>query len=118
MLSRTFNRIAQSPWAKLVWAGVAVLVLVQVVVFYRLCMSQVERANQRQTVAVDQRNSLKDCLDFQRKSTISNCNRSATARTSSEYTNSLSSRDMPRPRSSNQFVFSGAVPVSDVVHQN
>ena len=118
MLSRTFNRIAQSPWAKLVWAGVAVLVLVQVVAFYRLCMSQVERANQRQTVAVDQRNSLNDCLGFQRKSTISNCNRSATARISSEYTNSLSSRDMPRARSSNQFVFSGAVPVSDVVHQN
>ena len=118
MLSRTFNRIAQSPWAKLVWAVVAVLVLVQVVAFYRLCMSQVERASQRQTVAVEQRNSLNDCLDFQRKSTISSCNRSATARTSSELTNSLLSRDMSRARSSNQFVFSGAVPVGDVFHRN
>ena len=74
----------------------------------------VESGAARITVAVDQRNSLNDCLDFQRKSTISSCNRSATARTGSEHTNSLLSRDMPRARSANQSVFSGAVPVSDV----
>ena len=115
MLSRTYNQIAQSPWAKLVWAGIAVLALIQVVAFYHLCTSQVERAQARETVAVDQRNALNDCLDFQRKSTISSCNRRATARTGSD-TNSLSARDMPRARSSNQTVFSGAVPVSYVFH--
>ncbi|MCY7319267.1 MAG: hypothetical protein LH617_11180 [Ramlibacter sp.] len=115
MLSRTFNQIAQSPWAKLIWAGIALLALIQVVAFYRLCISQVERAQARETVAVDQRNALNDCLDFQRKSTISSCNRRATAQTVSD-TNSLSARDMPRTRSSNQTVFSGAVPVGYVFH--
>ena len=114
MLSRTFNQIAQSPWAKLIWAGVAVLALIQVVVLYQLCISQVERAQHRETVAVEQRNSFSDCLDS-RKSTISSCNRRATARTSTD-TNSLSSRDMPRARTSNSSVFSGAVPVSYVFH--
>ena len=52
MLSRTLNQINQSPWAKLVWAGVAVLALVQVVLFYQLCTSQVARAHARETTAV------------------------------------------------------------------
>ena len=113
MLSRTFNQIAQSPWAKLIWAGVAVLALIQVAVLYQLCASQVERAQQREIVAVEQRNSF-DCLDS-RKSTISSCNRRATVRTGAD-TNSLSSRDMPRARTSNASVFTGAVPVSYVFH--
>jgi hypothetical protein len=77
MLSRTLNQFNQSPWAKLVWAGVGVVALVQVVAFYQLCTSQVARAQARETVAVEQRNALTDCLDYKHKSTISSCARQA-----------------------------------------
>lgn len=58
MSSRTVNQIPQSPWARLVWAGIAVLALVQVVAFYRLCTSQVARAHARETMLMEQRNAL------------------------------------------------------------
>ena len=115
MLSRTFNQVAQSPWARLVWAGIAVLALIQVVAFYRLCSGQVERAHARETVAVDQRNALTDCLDYLHQSTISSCSRQ-TARSGNSDANPLASRDLPRVRVSAPTVLAGAVPVSYVFH--
>lgn len=111
MLSRTLSQIDQSPWGKLVWAGVAVLALVQVVAFYRLCTSQVARAQARETVAVEQRNTLTNCLDYTHKSTISSCVRRAGNPDADA--GSLAARDLPRHRSS-QAVLSSVVPVSYV----
>jgi hypothetical protein len=113
MLSRSVNRIASSPWGKLVWAGVAVLALVQVVAFYRLCTSQVERAQARESVALEQRNALTDCLDYLHKSTISSCARQGRFAAADD---SLAARDMPRARSLDQAVLGSAVPVSYVFH--
>lgn len=116
MLSRTFNQIQQSPWARLVWAGVAVLALIQVVAFYRLCTGQVARAQARETMAVDQRNALTDCLDYMHKSTISICARQASdSRGADGGSGALANRDMPRLRPS-QAVMSSVVPVSHVFH--
>ena len=114
MLSRAVNQIQQSPWARLVWAGIAVLVLVQVVVFYRLCVSQVERAHARETVAVIERNTLTDCLDFLQKSTISTCSRQS-PRSGDSDGKTLGARDLPRVRSGAPTVLAGAVPVSYVI---
>ena len=113
MLSRTLNQIDQSPWGKLVWAAVAVLALLQVVAFYRLCTSQVARAQARETVAVEQRNTLTNCLDYTHRSTISSCARGATGRDTDA--GSLAARDLPRQRSS-QALMSSVVPVSYVYH--
>lgn len=115
MLSRTMNQIAQSPWARLVWAGIAVLALIQVVAFYQLCTSQVARAHARETVAVEQRNALTDCLDYRQKSTISSCARQSSGARDGLERASLESRDLPRIRPS-QAVLSSAVPVSYVFH--
>lgn len=115
MLSRTLNQINQSPWAKLAWAGVGVVALVQVVAFYQLCSSQVARAQARETVAVEQRNALTDCLDYTNRSTISSCARQSGKRTIGEDTGSLATRDLPRARST-QAVLSSVVPVSYVFH--
>lgn len=115
MLSRTLNQINQSPWAKLVWAGVGVLALIQVVAFYQLCTSQVARAQARETMAVEQRNALTDCLDYMSKSTISSCARQSGARSQDADAGSLASRDMPRMRSA-QAAMSSVVPVSYVFH--
>ncbi|MDB5947567.1 MAG: hypothetical protein JWQ33_2593 [Ramlibacter sp.] len=112
MLSRTVNQVAQSPWARLVWAGVAVLALLQVVAFYRLCTGQVERARARETVALEQRNALTDCLDYLHQSTISSCARQG-ARGSDTDAGSLAARDMPRMRAGTPAVLA-AVPVSYV----
>jgi hypothetical protein len=109
------NQIAQSPWARLVWAGIAVLALVQLVAFYRLCTSQVERAHVRETVAVEQRNALTDCLDYLHRSTISSCARQAASREADLSAASLEMRDMPRMRPG-QAVLNSAVPVSYVYH--
>lgn len=114
MLSRTLNQINQSPWAKLVWAAVGVLALIQVVVFYQLCTSQVARAHARETSAVEQRNALTDCLDYTHKSTISSCARRSAVNRSDD-AGSLATRDLPRARSS-QAVLSSVVPVSYVFH--
>lgn len=114
MLSRTLNQIDQSPWGKLVWAGVAVLALVQVVAFYRLCTSQVARAQARETVAVEQRNTLTNCLDYTHKSTISSCARHAGNRDADA--GSLAARDLPSHLRSSQAVLSSVVPVSYVYH--
>lgn len=113
MLSPTLNQINQSPWAKLVWAGVGVVALVQVVALYQLCSSQVARANARETTAVEQRNALTDCLDYMNKSTISSCARRSAGSRGGE--GSLARRDMPQARSS-QAVLSSVVPVSYVFH--
>lgn len=116
MSSRPFSQIAQSPWARLVWAGVAVLALIQVVAFYRLCTSQVDRAHARETIAVEQRNALTDCLDYRLKSTISSCSRKATdARGASAESGSLANRDLPRARPAH-VVLTSVVPVSYVFH--
>jgi hypothetical protein len=115
MLSRSFNQIAQSPWARLVWAGIAVLALIQVVVFYRLCTSQVQRAHAREVVAIEQRNALTDCLDYLHKSTISICARQA-ARSAVDDATSLAARDMPHAQLVNASMMSSAVPVSYVFH--
>ena len=115
MLSRAVNQIEQSPWARLVWAGIAVLALVQVVAFYRLCTSQVERAHARETVAVIERNTLTDCLDYLHKSTISSCSRQ-TARSGDSDGRTLAARDLPRVRGGAPRVLAGAVPVSYVFH--
>ena len=115
MLSPTLNQINQSPWAKLVWAGVAVLVLIQVVAFYRLCTSQVARAQARESMAVEQRNALTDCLDYLHQSTISSCSRQAGGTRASDDSGSLASRDLPRMRSS-QAALSSVAPVSYVFH--
>ncbi len=112
MLSRTADQITQSPWARLVWSGIAVLALIQVVVFYRLCTSQVERAQVRETVFVQQRNALTDCLDYLHNSTISSCARHAR----NVDTGSLAARDLPRAQLANHKVLSSAVPVSYVFH--
>ena len=112
MLSRTVNQVAQSPWARLVWAAVAVLALIQTVAFYRLCAGQVERARAREHVAVGQRNAQTDCLDSLRKSTISSCARLG-VRSADADAGALAVRDMPQARPT-QTVFSGAVPVSYV----
>lgn len=117
MLSPTVNQIAQSPWSRLVWAGVAVLALIQVVAFYRLCTSQVERAQARETVAVEQRNALTDCLDYRNKSTISSCSRQTTQATrGASDLGALATRDLPRARSASQAILSSVVPVSYVFH--
>jgi hypothetical protein len=115
MLSRTLNQINQSPWAKLVWAGVGVLALIQVVAFYQLCTSQVARAHARESMAVEQRNALTDCLDYMHNSTISSCARQSGTRGQDVDSGSLASRDMPRVRSS-QALMSSVVPVSYVFH--
>jgi hypothetical protein len=116
MLSRTVNQIQQSPWARLVWAGVAVLALLQVVAFYRLCTGQVARAQARETVAVEQRNALTDCLDSLHKSTISSCARQAAGVRSADVdSGSLANRDMPQLRPT-QAAMSSVVPVSYVFH--
>ena len=112
MLSRTADQITQSPWARLVWSGIAVLALIQVVAFYRLCTSQVERAQVRETAFVQQRNALTDCLDYMHNSTISSCARHAR----SADTGSLAARDLPRAQLANHKVLSSAVPVSYVFH--
>ena len=115
MLSRTLNQINQSPWAKLVWAGVGVVALVQVVALYQLCTSQVARANARETMAVEQRNTLTDCLDYMHKSTISSCARRSAGNRGGEDAGALASRDMPHARSS-QAMLGSVVPVSYVFH--
>src|SRR5690349_4174999 len=115
MLSQTLNQINESPWGKLVWTGVAVVALVQVVAFYQLCTSQVTRAQARETIAVEQRNALTDCLDYMNRSTISSCARQATSQRASDDAGSLATRDMPRARS-NQALMSSVVPVSYVFH--
>ena len=114
MLSRAVNQVAQSPWARLVWTAIAVLALIQMVAFYSLCTSQVERARAREHVAVEQRNAQTDCLDSLRKSTISSCARLGVRRADAD-AGSLAVRDMPQARPT-QTVFSGAVPVSYVFH--
>lgn len=115
MLSRTADQITQSPWARLVWSGVAVLALIQVVAFYRLCTSQVERAQVRETAFVQQRNALTDCLDYMHDSTISSCARHA--RNVDRDSGSLAGRDLPRVQLANhKVVLSSAVPVSYVFH--
>lgn len=113
MLSPTLSQINQSPWARLVWAGVAVLALIQVVAFYRLCTSQVARAQARETMAIEQRNALTDCLDYLHQSTISSCSRQAGGNRAGDDSGSLANRDLPRMRSG-QAVLSSVVPVSDV----
>jgi hypothetical protein len=115
MLSRQFNQLAQSPWARLVWAAVAVLALVQVAVLYRLCAGQVERARARESVAVEQRNALTDCLDYLNHSTISSCTRQG-ARASGSQPGALALRDLPYTRTAAPAVPAGAVPVSYVFH--
>ena len=115
MSSHTLNQINQSPWAKLVWTGVGVVALVQVVAFYHLCTSQVARAQARETTLVEQRNALTDCLDYMSKSTISSCVRRAAGQRASDDSDSLATRDLPRARSS-QAVMSSVVPVSYVFH--
>ncbi|MFC5498488.1 hypothetical protein ACFPOE_13160 [Caenimonas terrae] len=116
MLSRTLNQINQSPWAKLVWAGVCVLALLQMVAFYKLCSSQVDRAHARESVAVEQRNALTDCLDYMNSSTISSCVRHAAgSRSAADDAGSLASRDMPHVRPA-QAVLGSVVPVSYVFH--
>ena len=114
MLSRTVDQIQQSPWARLVWAGVAVVALVQVAFLYNLCTSQVARAQARETIAVEQRNTLTDCLDYMHRSTISSCSRKA-GRSADRDSGSLANRDLPRARSS-QAILSSVVPVSYVFH--
>lgn len=113
MLSRVVNQIQQSPWARLVWAGVAVLALLQVVAFYRLCASQVERAHTRAAAATQQSNALSDCLDYLNRSTISSCARQAAHRSGDGGT--LAARDLPRFHAS-QAILNSAVPVSYVFH--
>ena len=113
MLSRAINQIEQSPWSRLVWAGVAVLALLQLVAFYRLCTSQVERAHTRETIALGQSNALSDCLDSLHRSTISSCRRQATRAADSGA--SLESRDLPR-FGATQAVLNSPVPVSYVYH--
>ena len=115
MVSRTVDQIQQSPWARLVWAGVGVVALVQVAVFYQLCTSQVARAQARETIAVEQRNTLTDCLDYRHKSTISSCSRQAGDRSADRDSGSLANRDLPRARSS-QAIISSVVPASYVYH--
>ena len=112
MLSRTLNQIDQSPWDKLVWAGVCVVALVQVVALYQLCTSQVARAQARETVAVEQRNALTDCLDYGQRSTISSCARQASGRAADD-ARSLVNRDMPRARPGQPFM-GAMVPVTYV----
>lgn len=116
MLSRTVNQIQQSPWARLVWAGVAVLALLQVVAFYRLCTGQVARAQARETMAVEQRNALTDCLDYLNKSTISSCARRAAGVRSADFdSGSLANRDLP-PLRPTPAGMGSVVPVSYVFH--
>ena len=116
MLSRTVNQIQQSPWARLVWAGVAVLALLQVVAFYRLCTGQVARAQAREMMAVEQRNALTDCLDYLHKSTISSCARQAAGIRSADFdSGSLANRDLPQVRPT-QAAMSSVVPVSYAFH--
>ena len=112
MLSPAVNQITQSPWARLVWAGVAVLALVQVVALYRLCTSQVSRAQARETVAVEQRNALTNCLGYTDRSTIASCSRRAAGQRDKDK-RSLASRDLP-PTS--RAVMNSAVPVGYVFH--
>jgi tellurite resistance protein len=109
-LSRAVNQIPQSPWARLVWLGIAVLALVQVVAFYRVCSGQVQRAHARDTAALQQRNALTDCLDYEHNSTISSCARQARA---DDGADSPAARDMLRYQAS-KAALNGAVPVSYV----
>ena len=78
MSSRTPHPIMQSPWARLVLAALGALMLIQLVAFYRLCVGQVERAQVREAMFLQQRNALTDCLDYRAGSTISSCTQRAT----------------------------------------
>lgn len=100
MLSRTFNQIAQSPWARLVWAGVAVLALIQLAVFYRVCTDQVAKAQAREATFMQQRHAQADCLDYMDGSTVSSCSRRAAGNRGA----------------TSQAMLNGAVPVSYVFH--
>lgn len=116
MLSRALNQIAHSPWARLMWAVIGVLMVVQIVAFYRLCASQVERAQAREAMIMQQRNALSDCLDYLAGSTISSCGRQAALQRET-HADSPMAREMPmqaaRP---GHAVLSSAVPVSFVFH--
>jgi hypothetical protein len=112
MLSRTGDRFNQSPWAKLVWAAIAVIALIQLAVFYNVCISQVDKARVRDSVVMNQRNALADCLDYRNNSTIGSCARHVLGGDSEA--NSLAARDLPRGRVAGQTVSASAVRVSFV----
>jgi hypothetical protein len=112
MLSRTADQFNQSPWAKLVWAAIAVIALIQLAVFYNLCTTQVDKARARDTVVVNQRNALADCLDYRNNSTIASCARHVLG--GDNEASSLAARDLPRGRVAGQTVSASAVPVSFV----
>lgn len=111
MLSRTIEQLNQSPWAKLVWAAVAVIALIQLAAFYGLVTDQVDKARARDMVVTNQRNALADCLDYRNNSTIASCARLVLG--SDGGTSSLASRDMPRG-SSAQSMSAAAIPVTFV----
>lgn len=112
MLSRTVDQFNQSPWAKLVWAGIAVIALIQLAAFYNLVTGQVDKARARDTVVTNQRNALADCLDYRNNSTIASCARHVLGGNGND-ASSLANRDMPRG-SGRQTVSAAAIPVSFV----
>ena len=110
MLSRTVDRIEQSPWARLVWAVVGALALLQVAVLYQLCVEQVAKAQARESMVMLQRNAQAVCLSYMDGSTIASCARQA-ARAADP-----AGRDMPVIRANHTGLLNGAVPVTYVFH--
>lgn len=70
----------ESPRAKLFWAVVGVLVMVQVVALYLLCDSQVSKARDRQAALQRQQVAINDCLQYSPETTIGACMRRAAAK--------------------------------------
>lgn len=113
MLSRTVDQLNQSPWAKLVWAAIAVIALIQLAAFYNVVTNQVDKAKARDMVVTSQRNALADCLDYRNNSTIASCAQQVLGR--SDEDSSLAARDLPRVNGSEkQTVSAATIPVSFV----
>lgn len=68
-----------SPRAKLLWAMVGLLVMVQMVALYMLCDSQMDKARQRQAALHLQQVAINDCLQYSPDTTIGACIRRAAA---------------------------------------
>ena len=62
MLFRTIDRHAPSPYKKLLWAGIGVVLLGQLGAMYWLCSQQVNEARVRQSATQVQRMSISHCL--------------------------------------------------------
>jgi Tfp pilus assembly protein PilN len=97
----------ESPRAKLFWAVVGVLVLVQVVALYLLCDSQMSKARDRQAALHQQQVAINDCLRYS-SDTIGACMRRSSAKVEGD----APSRGTTAMASAAPAVLSTAMPVN------